>query len=187
VSAARSHGLHSKDGVPSYPRSRQIPGPGPESLPDGVRYSAEMSDSIDTLTPRQHAAIAALLTERTHAQAAVKAKIAEQTLRRWLATDQTFVTAYRAARRAVIDGMIGRLQHAAGAAVDALERNLTCGKPADEIRAAVAVLDHAARGLELGDLMERVEELERLLEKGEIDATPPTAGQVAGAGPGSPN
>jgi hypothetical protein len=30
---------------------------------------------------------------------------------------------YRGARRAVIDGMIGRLQHAAGAAVDALERS----------------------------------------------------------------
>src|SRR6476469_6684325 len=106
-----------------------------------------MSGPTNTLTPRQHAAVAALLTERTHALAAEKARVAEQTLRRWLATDHNFLTAYRAARRAVMDGVTGRLQQAGAAAVDALERNLTCGKPADEVRAAVAALAHAARGL----------------------------------------
>ena len=131
--------------------------------------------------------MAALLTERTHALAAEKAQVAEQTLRRWLATDRAFLAAYRAARRAVMDGVVGRLQQAGAAAVDALERNLTCGKPADEVRAAVAVLAHAARGLEVADLLERVEELERLLDQGESDAVPPAAGQVAGPGAASPD
>lgn len=48
----------------------------------------EPTDPADPLTPRQHAAITALLTERTHAEAAAKAGVAEQTLRRWLTTDQ---------------------------------------------------------------------------------------------------
>jgi len=142
-----------------------------------------MSGSSDSLTPRQHAAIAALLSERTHALAAEKAEVAEQTLRRWLADDPAFLAAYRSARRTIMDAVVGRLQQVAAAAVDALERNLTSGKSADQIRAAVAVLDHAARGLELGDLMERVEELEQLLHKGENDAAPPTAGPAAGPGP----
>jgi hypothetical protein len=142
-----------------------------------------MSGSNDSLTPSQHAAVAALLTEKTQVQAAKAAGVAEQTLRRWLATDQAFLTAYRAARRQVMDSVVGRLQQAAATAVDALERNLTCGKPGDEIRAAVAVLDHAARGLELGDLMERVEELERLLDQGATDATPPPAGEPPRPGP----
>jgi hypothetical protein len=141
-----------------------------------------MTGSDDTLTPRQHAAIAALLTERTLAQAAKKARVAETTLRRWLGSDDDFLRAYRTARRALMDTVIGRLQQTAAVATDALKRNLTCGRPGDEIRAAVAVLDHATRGLELGDLMERVEELERFLGQsqgqGQGHAPPPAAGQT---------
>jgi hypothetical protein len=137
-----------------------------------------MSGSRDSLTSRQQAAIAALLTERTHAQAATKAKVAEQTLRRWLTKDQNFVAAYRAARRTVMDGVIGNLQQSASKAVDTLERNLTCGRPGDEIRAALGVLDHASRGLEVGDLLERVEELERLLVKEEAGATETQTGSA---------
>jgi hypothetical protein len=149
--------------------------------------SGAPTDPTDPLAPRQHQAITALLTERTQADAAAKAEVAEQTLRRWLATDRAFLAAYRAARRQVMDGVIGRLQQAGAAAVDALERNLTCGKPADEVRAAVAVLGHAARGLEVADLLERVEDLERLLEKGEDDAPSPTVGPANGSSPGGPD
>jgi len=101
---------------------------------------------LPELTPRQHAVIAALLTERTHALAAKKPKVAEQIVRRWPATDPNFLNAYWSARRAVMDGVIGRLQQAGAAAVDALERNLTCEKPGDELRAAAAILVHAATG-----------------------------------------
>jgi len=129
-----------------------------------------MSGSSDSLSPSQHAAIAALLAERTHAKAAKKAKVAEQTLRRWMATDEEFLAAYRSARRTVMDAVIGNLQQTASKAVATLERNLTCGRPGDEIRAALGVLHHASRGLEVGDLLERVEELERLLVKEEANA-----------------
>jgi hypothetical protein len=126
-----------------------------------------MSASDDGLTTRQQAAISALLTAKTLAAAAKSAKVGEATLRRWLASDGAFLRAYREARRAVMDGVIGRVQHAAGKAVATLEMNLRCGRPGDEIRAALGILDFATRGLEVGDLLERVEELERVAAGGE--------------------
>jgi hypothetical protein len=79
---------------------------------------------------------------------------------RWLA-EPDFKTRYRAARREVTEAAIGRLQTIATKAVDALERNLTCGTPAVEVGAAKAVLDQAIKAVELVDLAERVERLEQ--------------------------
>jgi hypothetical protein len=131
-----------------------------------------MSGSDDALTPRQHAAIAALLTAKTFAAAAKKANASEASLRRWLTSDVAFQRAYRAARRVVTESAIARVQRGADKAVDALERNLRCGRPADEIRAALGMLDLATRGLEVGDLLERVEDLERLASGEGDDAAP---------------
>jgi len=109
---------------------------------------------------REAAAIAALLAEPTVEAAAKRAGISESTLLRWL-QDAAFSAEYRAARRAVVEGAIGRLQQTATQAVDALARNLRCGIPAVEVGAAKAVLDQAMRGLELLDLAERVAALEQ--------------------------
>jgi len=108
---------------------------------------------------KQESAIAALLTERTHADAAAKAGISEATLARWLRVP-AFIVAYRAARLRVVEAAIARLQRATGAAVRALTRNLRCGFPSAEIRAADLILAWAARGVELIDLAERVAALE---------------------------
>jgi hypothetical protein len=105
-------------------------------------------------------ALAALLSESTIATAAEKAGVGESTLLRWLA-EPAFKTRFRAARRSVVEGAIGRLQQAATQAVDALTRNLTCGVPAVEVGAARSILDQAVRAVELIDLAERVEALER--------------------------
>jgi hypothetical protein len=74
-----------------------------------------------------------------------------------------FKARYRAARRQVVESAVGRLQQAATLAVDALTRNLTCGIPAVEVGAARSVLDQAIKAVELIDLAERVEALEREL------------------------
>jgi len=105
-------------------------------------------------------ALAALLSEPTIAAAATKAGIGESTLLRWMA-ETDFKARYRAARRQVVEGAIGRLQQAATLAVDALTRNLTCGTPAVEVGAARTILDQATKAVELVDLAERVEALER--------------------------
>ncbi len=112
------------------------------------------------LPHKQEMLIAALLTEPTHAAAAVKAGVSEATLHRWLRHPE-FQAAYRLARRGIVESAIGRLQQATGRAVEALERNLTCGHAGSEIRAALGVLDQALKAVELIDLAGRIEELER--------------------------
>src|SRR5262249_48290859 len=90
----------------------------------------------------------ALLTEPSHASAAAKAGVSEATLHRWLRLPG-FRTAYRQARRQLVEGAVGRLQAAAGLAVDTLLAVAKDGaRDGDRVRAAVALLDHAFRGFE---------------------------------------
>lgn len=114
--------------------------------------------------------IAALLSEKTMGEAARRANVSEATLRRWMKNPK-FERLYRLARRGVVESAIGRLQQASGKAVEALERNLSCGVPAAEIRAASEILDKAVKGVELLDLAERVRELEGLLRGLQADET----------------
>lgn len=109
---------------------------------------------------REDVALAALLSERTIAEAAAKAALSESTILRWLA-DPAFKARYRDARRQVVETAITGIQQAASDAVAALRRNLTCGIPAVEVGAAKSVLDFAVKGVELVDLAERVEQLEQ--------------------------
>ena len=71
-----------------------------------------------------------------------------------------------------MEGAIGRLQQAATEAVAALQRNLTCGTPSVEVRAATAILDQAIKAVELFDLVERVEQLEARLTSGATTEPP---------------
>src|SRR5215468_791761 len=94
---------------------------------------------------KQEALIAALLTEPTHAAAAVKAGVSEATLYRWL-TFPAFRAAYRQARRELVEGAVGRIQAATGQAVDTLLAVAKGGaRDGDRVRAAVALLDLAFR------------------------------------------
>src|SRR5262249_20380447 len=59
-----------------------------------------------------------------------------------------FRTAYRQARRQLVEGAVGRIQAATGQAVDTLLAIAKDGaKDGDRVRAAVALLEHAFRGL----------------------------------------
>lgn len=116
---------------------------------------------------RQERAIVALLSEPSIEAAAKTADVSDATIWRWM-QQADFRAKLRDARRAVVEGAIGRLQQAATEAVSTLQRNLTCGTPAVEVRAATAILDQAIRAVELFDVVERVEELEaRLVARAE--------------------
>lgn len=117
----------------------------------------------NNLSRKQELAIAALLNCKTVKAAAVKAGITDRTLRTWL-TRPAFLAAYRAARRAIVEIAVARLQRATGKAVRTLTRNLTCGKASDEIRAALGILHHSLRAVEVTDLAEQLEDLKRQLE-----------------------
>jgi hypothetical protein len=123
-----------------------------------------MSDPTK-LTRKQETAIGFLLTERTQEKAAEKTGVAPATLRRWLSLP-AFIFAYRQARRAVVEAAIGQVQRVTSKAVRTLERNLRCGNPSVEVRAAATILEQAGKGVELIDLAERLEQLEsRMAEK----------------------
>ena len=65
------------------------------------------------------------------------------------------------ARRQIVEGAISKIQQTMILAVLALNRNLTCGNPGTEVRAAQVILEHSTKAVELWDLEQRVEELQR--------------------------
>ena len=106
-----------------------------------------MSGHGEKLTRKQEQAISTLLSEATVQQAATKAGVSYAALRHWL-KDPGFVRAYRRSRRELVEGTIGRIQAAAGQAVDALLAVAKDGKKdSDRVRASVALLDFSLRGL----------------------------------------
>jgi hypothetical protein len=107
-------------------------------------------------------ALAALLSEATIVEAATRAGVGEATLLRWLA-EPSFKARYRDARRQVVEQAIVGLQQAAGAAVTVLSAIAgDAAQPAGaRVSAARTILDQSFRGLELVDLVERIELLER--------------------------
>ncbi len=140
----------------------------------------------DKLARKQQEAVSALLTEPTIGQAAAKVKVNERTLREWLKLP-TFLSAYRDARRQVVEAAIGHLQQATGGAVVALWRNLTCGQASAEIKAAIAILDQSIRAVEVLDLAQEVANLKQEIERLKHgDGNPDARGGEAPDGPGWP-
>jgi hypothetical protein len=109
---------------------------------------------------RWAAMINALLTEPTHTAAARKAGVGEATLRRHL-RKPAFVSLLRNARRQSIDAAVGRLVASSTAAVQTLERLLTCEIPSVELRAAATILEMGVRTTTHDELLTRLEEVER--------------------------
>jgi hypothetical protein len=105
------------------------------------------------LTSKQEALIAALLTEPTYADAAAKAGVGQTTLYRWLHLP-AFRAAYRRARRELVEAAVGRIQAGTGQAVETL---LTVARQSRRdsirVRAAIALLDYAFRGLTDADTL----------------------------------
>ncbi len=116
----------------------------------GTKFTRKMDD-----------AIAALLTQRNHEEAAKAAGIGTATLLRWQ-KEPEFQKAYMAARRAVHNQSIARLQQATSAAVSTLLKvMIDPATPAStRVRAADSVLDHSAKAIELEDIEVRLTELE---------------------------
>lgn len=112
----------------------------------------------------QEKALAALLNSVSIADAATKCGLSERTLYRYL-EDEIFKKEYRAARRNLVENSIGQIQTATGEAVETLKKNLYCENPAVEVRAAQIILDTAYKGVELLDVLERLEILENEIEK----------------------
>jgi hypothetical protein len=116
----------------------------------------------EDLSGKQERCIAALLSEASDEAAARKAGVTDRTLRRWR-QEPFFRAAELASRRAVVERAQTLVQQLTTTAALALHRNLTCGKPGVEVRAAAVVFDLAAKAVEMQELLQRVEELESRL------------------------
>jgi len=114
----------------------------------------------EKLTRKMEQAITALLSEPTVEAAAARVEISHRTLKRWL-VNAAFAAAFAAARRQVLEAAVVKLVGVTGEAVDTLAANLGADRPGDQIRAAVAILEHAYRGVEVLDLEARLSALEQ--------------------------
>lgn len=104
-------------------------------------------------------ALTALVTVDTVREAAELSGLSVETLYRYL-RDPDFKRDYRAYRRELMETTMARLQRSSDRAAATLERNMDCGNPGNEIRAAQIVLENANKGLDTTDILERLEALE---------------------------
>jgi transposase-like protein len=118
----------------------------------------------EKLTRKQEQAISALLSEATLSAAAERIGVNEATLRRWL-RQADFTAAYREARRQVVEKATAQLQQSSWAASTSLLKLLGANSESVRLRAAVAILEQANKGLELLDFEERIAALEQKAEE----------------------
>lgn len=129
-----------------------------------------MSEKVreKSLTPRQLVALAALTAGNgSVATAAAAAAVAPKTVYQWL-KQPLFAGELRRIQAEAIRHTARRLVVLGDLAAEALERGLAAGQPmAQQLRAAEIVLDRGPGLLELGDLVERMGEIERRLHEQE--------------------
>lgn len=113
------------------------------------------------LNRKQEAAIAALLTASTIAEAAAAVGVHEQTVWRWMQLPD-FKEAYRDAKRKAVDQAISRLQQVSGEAVETLRTVMkdSDAPPSSRVSAAKAVIDVALKAVEMDEMAARIEALE---------------------------
>jgi hypothetical protein len=141
--------------------------PDPESAAKGGH-----AEVLDGLNARQTQAVEALLREPTITRAATVAGVHERTLRRWL-REVPFRTAVLVARRESFGQAIGLTQRYAPVAVGTLVKVMQDPTAAASARvgAAAVLLKFGREGIELDDVCERLDRLERAAA-----APPKTAG-----------
>ncbi len=118
----------------------------------------------EKLTPKQERALVALLDCGEIKKAAEIAEVGEVTLWRWLQAPE-FQSRYRAARRQLVETAIAQLQSDCTVAARVL-REVAEDKEApasSRVAAARTILEQSIGAIELMDLQERVEMLEKML------------------------
>lgn len=123
-----------------------------------------MTGSTEKVHPKRDLAILTLLETGSLEATAKKIGVGYSTLTRWMQSD-AFRTAYADARQQVFQVGLSRLQALSVEAVHALKRNLKCGRPMAEIRAASAILQFGTHGAELLDIADRLATLESRLKR----------------------
>ncbi|HEU4754220.1 MAG TPA: hypothetical protein VFU47_14010, partial [Armatimonadota bacterium] len=120
--------------------------------------------AAETLTDRQQAALRALLSGATQAEAAQQSGAGERSIRRWL-RDPAFRVALQQARCDLWTETTTRLQQACARAVDTLLDVMEHAPQASaRVQAAKVVLQYSARAIDLEAVCGRADELEYDME-----------------------
>ena len=119
-----------------------------------------MADFKGKFGRKKEEAIVALVSQRSIEEAARSCNTPVRTLYRWL-KEPDFDAAYRAARRQAYGQSISRLQQGSTAAATTLLKVMldVATPPSTRVRAAEAVLSHAAKAIEIEDIDARLREL----------------------------
>ena len=123
-----------------------------------------MQGPSKNLTAKQERALVALLNCGTIKEASEECKVNETTLWRWLQLDD-FQVCYRAARRQVVEHAIAQMQQDCSVAAKTLRivADDAAAPASARVAAARAIIENAIKGVELGDLEDRIKRLEETL------------------------
>ena len=119
------------------------------------------------LVAKQEKFMIALMATNTILDACKQAGIANHTGYKYL-NDPEFKVEYLKLRRETMQQATNKLQQAAVIAVETLENVMLDAEnstPSARVQAARTVLENAYRGLEIDDIQQRIEQLEKRLEE----------------------
>lgn len=120
-----------------------------------------MAHSAENRGRLEDALLLALFNTPTVEAAATAAGVSQRTAWRWLSRPE-FASRVQEMKRHRLQSALDELQSASLDAVRCLRRNLDCGVPSVEVRAAATILDLGLRATELLDLEERLATMEAL-------------------------
>jgi transposase-like protein len=121
-----------------------------------------MQGNFQNLSEKQELALAALLAGKTRKQAARLATVNEVTIYRWL-NDDFFRSQLRGRRGKLFDEAAGQLYGLTEKAIATLKKNLDCGIPSVEVKAALGIISQAL-STRNDEILARLERMEKLLE-----------------------
>ena len=117
-----------------------------------------------SLTQKQQAFLNAMLTSKTTDEAIEKAGIHRDTAYKYLNNDD-WKKEYREQRNALTEGLTNQLQQLGAQAIQTLQENLTSpdATPATKNTTAKTILDYIYSNYDREQIIERLEEIERVL------------------------
>ena len=118
-----------------------------------------------SLTQKQNDFLNAMLTSRTVEEATEKADITRNTAYRYLNNDE-WQKEYRQKRNELTDTLTSHLLQLGTQAIETLERNMTDpdATPATKNTTAKTILDYIYSNYDREQIVERLEEIERVIE-----------------------
>ncbi len=120
---------------------------------------------MERVQRKQQAVIAALISHRTIEEAAKASNVGKTTLFRWF-QDEAFQDSYRKARSEVVRHAIAQAQCSCSEAINVLREimNSTASPASTRVSAAKTVIETAIKAVELEDIEQRLDEIERSMK-----------------------